>query len=149
MTMKLFALLAAVAVYSLWAARAAIWAMIRNPSPDDEEERGSWVKRLFGMGSDPSDDPDEDEAGEEPYTRGYDLVDDDQQAGHVRVEWLNTPRPKRPDESKSRDEEIVDHWARLQNQGWKYGERLDDTMRAFRVSESTVKRALKRARNED
>ena len=143
MTMKLFALLAALAVYCLWQCRRAVWGMIRNPSPTERPGWGSWVKALLGKGSRSDPDPDEEEAGERPR---YRLHDDEHVPARTRVEWLDRPRPELDDDRRSRDDEIVEHFAELQRRGWKYSERMDDTMREFRCSESTVKRALRRAR---
>jgi hypothetical protein len=137
---KLFALLAAPVVYALWSCRRTIWDMIHNPSPTTVQERGSWVKALFGKGSDPTDDPDE------PQERSaYRLVDDPDDPAHTRVEWVNQRRPQRADDPKA---DIAEHVAGLINNGWRTSEIIADTMTEFRVSESTAKRALRRAREE-
>jgi hypothetical protein len=136
----LFALIGAFAVYGLWKCRAQIWDMIHNPSPTAGRKWGSWVKSLFSKGSDP-DDPDDPDDEARPYR----LVDDPDDPAHTRVEWTNRRHPSRADDRKA---DIEEHIAGLINRGWRTSEIIADAMTEFRISESTAKRALRRARDE-
>ena len=140
---RLLALVAAVAVFALF---AQTWHRYTGdgPSPVDTSGLPDWVKRLLGRDPEPDPGPDP-----EPARKGYRLIEDS--ATHTTVEWLPSlddlpPAAPAPHLGAHRKERIRD-WIRASfDGGARYGQVLAEGQRMFAVSESTMKREIRKAR---
>lgn len=136
------AMLAAVTAFVLV---AQTWRRYRgpNPSPVDWATAPDWVKRLVRYDPEPDPDPEPTPVGK----RGYRLtkVHDHR----TEVDWIdyNNMPPAIP-EPVTRPADHIHRWVvDSLAQGTRPGQIIADGRRAFRVSESTMKRALRKARS--
>lgn len=137
--MKLLAILLAWATFAVIAKLRHRW-LADHPSPGEGPGVIDWVKALVRGDRDPEPDP-------EPARRrkGYRLHEVSE--NRTEVEWIdyNNLPPAMPEPEPEEPE--IRRWIRASfDAGARYGRVLTEGQRAFRVSESTMKREIRKAR---
>lgn len=137
--MKLLAILLAWVTFAVIARLRHRW-VADHPSPGEGPGVIDWVKALVTGGRDPEPDPDP-----APRRKGYRLVPVDD--AKTVVEWPTAADPPPAMPANGRPKSPMQQWvAASLDQGARYGQILAEGQRLFSVSESTMKREIRKAR---